>query len=93
MHNQKEMIQELQKKEEERERRKTLRKNWCKLILKVVIRIILITLISGGTYWICKKKNWEFGTVISIVIGIVGLIPLTITTIKNDYRKLIKNVE
>lgn len=87
------MIQELQKKEEERERRKTLRKNWCKLILKVVIRIILITLISGGTYWICKKKNWEFGTVISIVIGIVGLIPLTITTIKNDYRKLIKNVE
>ena len=38
MHNQKEMIQELQKKEEEQERRKNIRKNWCKLILKVVIR-------------------------------------------------------
>lgn len=93
MHNQKEMIQELQKKEEEQERRKNIRKNWCKLILKVVIRIILIALISGGTYWICRKMKLDYGTVISIVIGIVGLIPLAITTIKNDYRKLIKELE
>ena len=93
MHNQKAMIQELQKKEEERERRKTIRKNGCKLILKVMMRIILIALITGGTYWICRKMNWEFGTVISIVIGIVGLIPLVIVPIKNDYRKLIKEVE
>lgn len=93
MHNQKEMIQELQKKEEEQERRKNIRKNWCKLILKVVIRIILIALISGGTYWLCWKMKLDYGTVISIVIGIVGLIPLAITTIKNDYRKLIKELE
>ncbi|RGB90550.1 hypothetical protein [Faecalibacterium prausnitzii] len=93
MHNQKEMIQELQKKEEEQERRKNIRKNWCKLILKVVIRIILIALISGGTYWLCRKMKLDYGTVISIVIGIVGLIPLAITTIKNDYRKLIKELE
>lgn len=93
MHNQKEMIQELQKKQEEQERRKNIRKNWCKLILKVVIRIILIALISGGTYWLCRKMNLDYGTVISIVIGIVGLIPLAITTIKNDYRKLIKELE
>lgn len=93
MHSQKEMIQELQKKEEDRERRKTIRRNWCKLILKVVMRVILIALITGGTYWICRKMNWEFGTVISIVIGIVGLIPLVIVPIKNDYRKLIKEVE
>lgn len=93
MHNQKEMIQELQKKQEEQERRKNIRKNWCKLILKVVIRIILIALISGGTYWLCRKMNLDYGTVISIVIGIVGLIPLAITTIKNDYRKLIRELE
>lgn len=89
---QKEMIQELQKKEEERERRKTIRKNWCKLILKVMMRIILIALISGGTYWICRKMSWEFGTVISIIIGVVGLFPLLIAPIKNDYRKLIKEL-
>lgn len=93
MHNQKEMIQELQKKQEEQERRKNIRKNWCKFILKVVIRIILIALISGGTYWLCRKMNLDYGTVISIVIGIVGLIPLAITTIKNDYRKLIKELK
>ena len=93
MHNQKEMIQELQKKEEERERRKSIRKNWCKLILKVVMRIILIAFISRGIYWICVKMKLDFGAVISIVIGIVGLIPLAITTIKNDYRKLIKEIE
>ena len=63
------------------------------MILKVVMRVILIALITGGTYWICRKTNWEFGTVISIVIGIVGLIPLVIVPIKNDYRKLIKEVE
>ena len=90
---QKEMIQELQKKEKERERRKTIRKNWRKLILKVMMRIILIVLISGGTYWICGKMSWEFGTVISIVIGVAGLFPLVITPIKNDYKKLIKEVE
>ena len=68
-------------------------KNWFKMILKVMVRIILIALISGGTYWICRKMNWEFGTVISIVIGIVGLIPFVIVPIKNDYRKLIKEIE
>ena len=32
--------------------------------------------------------KWEFGTAISIVIGIAGLTPLVIVPIKNDYRKL-----
>ena len=79
MHTQKEMIQELQKKEEEHERRETIKKNWYKLICGVIVRILIVISISGGTYWICKKINLDYGTAISTVIGIAGLVPLVIT--------------
>ena len=90
---QKEMISELLKKEREREKKQTRRKNWSKLILKNVLYILLVVAVALITYIVCKIYRWDFGTILSIIISIVGLIPIAIGVVKNDYKKMIKDAE
>ena len=39
------------------------------------------------TKCICKKTQQDFGTWLSVVIGVVGLIGIAITILKHDIKK------
>ncbi len=90
---QKQMILELQNKERNHQKKICLIKNYTKLIVKNILYVFIVLFVAFGTNYVCKCKGWSFGTVISILIGLAGLVPIAINIVKHDYNELIASVK
>lgn len=84
-------ISELNQKFKNQELRKRLIINWFKLIGRSVFRFVVLGLFTVGVRWICAYNKWDFGTVFSNLIGIVGIFPTGYGILAKDYKRLIKD--
>ena len=84
-------ISELNQIIQNQELHKRLIINWFKLIGRSVFKVVMLGLLSLGVRWICVYYKWDFGTVFSNLIGIVGIVPTGYDIIAKDYKRLIKD--
>lgn len=80
------IVEGFQERDRQKELAKKRRKALFKLIWNFLWKAVAIMAIYLLTRKVCQFFKWDFGTVLSIVIGIGGLIPMAITFIKKDLK-------
>ena len=82
-----EELAEYRKRDEEKKQKKQHRKSIIHLILGVLWRVAAVALLLAMTVFVCKIVDPSITTAVSIVVGLLSLIPTVGTFIKKDLKK------
>ena len=82
-----EKIRAIEKRDADAEKQKVLLKSRILLVWGVIWKLLIVIAVVVLTKVICNYLNLDFGTWLSIVIGIAGLSGTVITIVKHDIKK------
>lgn len=80
-------LAEYRKRDEEKEQKKQHRTSIIRLILGILWRVAAVALLLAITVFVCKKVDPSITTAVSIVVGVLSLIPTVGTFVKKDLKK------
>ena len=80
-------LAEYRKRDEEKEQKKQHRTSIIRLILGILWRVAAVALLLAFTVFVCKKVDPSITTAVSIVVGVLSLIPTVGTFVKKDLKK------
>ena len=80
-------LAEYHRKDQEREQRRVKRKKAMYLIIGIIWKLVALALLIVIVACICSNINAALTTAISIVVGLIGAIPVVISFLKSDLKK------
>lgn len=83
------IIESEEDKRRNAEIQKQIKKNKRKLIWKISWKLLVIVLATIVIWFICKEMKIDFAIIISIIIGIISIIPIGISIFKHDKQEYI----
>lgn len=76
--------EEKRQKENKKRRRITL----TKILFKILLKLLCIVVPSIVLYYVANYYGWNVVQVVSIVLGVIGIVPLGIGVFKKDIKKI-----
>ena len=81
-------VKVFEEEKQQKENKKIRRRALTKIIVNILFKIMCVVVPMGVLYIVSKKHEWDLVQVASIVLSVIGVIPLVVSFFRKDVKKI-----